>query len=256
MLASHLFEIVNQIQKDFQSRPSWVYLIWRPKLVKSQHSAEIVEIGNSVILSSNLFFSYHLQYIQLFCMCACVFVWHQLQHISSRRHKDRAAGKPAKPKFSPYTPTQRHQSFQSVSILLYLKPMLVIVKSSCRILCEMLKSWFCCTQDSRQTVCQQTSPLIFNLSSDLSSSTKDPGPDQTSGLMSHTASTLCCCCHAVTALLPSLPCLKFKPHPVSVSAPPPAAPAPVSWTHLFNTYTGSVFPLLTLSNSQWALNYS
>uniref|UniRef100_A0A667WQH4 Zinc finger protein 385D n=1 Tax=Myripristis murdjan TaxID=586833 RepID=A0A667WQH4_9TELE len=34
------------------------------------------------------------------------------QHISSRRHKDRAAGKPAKPKFSPYTPTQRHQGFQ------------------------------------------------------------------------------------------------------------------------------------------------
>ncbi|XP_026156122.1 zinc finger protein 385D-like isoform X1 [Mastacembelus armatus] len=31
------------------------------------------------------------------------------QHISSRRHKDRAAGKPAKPKFSPYPPTQRHQ---------------------------------------------------------------------------------------------------------------------------------------------------
>uniref|UniRef100_A0A3Q0SRY8 Zinc finger protein 385D n=1 Tax=Amphilophus citrinellus TaxID=61819 RepID=A0A3Q0SRY8_AMPCI len=39
------------------------------------------------------------------------------QHISSRRHKDRAAGKPAKPKFSPYTPTQRHQSFQAVSNL-------------------------------------------------------------------------------------------------------------------------------------------
>uniref|UniRef100_A0A3B1INL4 Zinc finger protein 385D n=1 Tax=Astyanax mexicanus TaxID=7994 RepID=A0A3B1INL4_ASTMX len=29
------------------------------------------------------------------------------QHISSRRHKDRAAGKPAKPKYSPYTKTQR-----------------------------------------------------------------------------------------------------------------------------------------------------
>lgn len=38
-----------------------------------------------------------------------------LQHISSRRHKDRAAGKPAKPKFSPYTLSQRHHSFQSVS---------------------------------------------------------------------------------------------------------------------------------------------
>ncbi|KAM3858466.1 zinc finger protein 385D-like [Diretmus argenteus] len=40
------------------------------------------------------------------------------QHISSRRHKDRAAGKPAKPKFSPYTSTQRHQSFQAVRLAL------------------------------------------------------------------------------------------------------------------------------------------
>ncbi|XP_037651397.1 zinc finger protein 385D-like isoform X3 [Sebastes umbrosus] len=40
------------------------------------------------------------------------------QHISSRRHKDRAAGKPAKPKFSPYTPTQHHQSFQAIRLAL------------------------------------------------------------------------------------------------------------------------------------------
>ncbi|XP_071401800.1 zinc finger protein 385D-like [Centroberyx affinis] len=40
------------------------------------------------------------------------------QHISSRRHKDRAAGKPAKPKFSPYTPTQRLHSFQAVRLAL------------------------------------------------------------------------------------------------------------------------------------------
>ncbi|XP_039977781.1 zinc finger protein 385D-like [Xiphias gladius] len=40
------------------------------------------------------------------------------QHISSRRHKDRAAGKPAKPKFSPYSPTQRHQSFQAIRLAL------------------------------------------------------------------------------------------------------------------------------------------
>nr|XP_046274015.1 zinc finger protein 385D-like isoform X2 [Scatophagus argus] len=40
------------------------------------------------------------------------------QHISSRRHKDRAAGKPAKPKFSPYTPSQRHQSFQGIRLAL------------------------------------------------------------------------------------------------------------------------------------------
>ncbi|KAM6899361.1 zinc finger protein 385D-like [Xenentodon cancila] len=40
------------------------------------------------------------------------------QHISSRRHKDRAAGKPAKPKFSPYTPTQRHHSLQAIRLTL------------------------------------------------------------------------------------------------------------------------------------------
>lgn len=44
------------------------------------------------------------------------------QHIGSRRHKDRAAGKPAKPKFSPYTSSQRHHSLQSVSALLFLPP--------------------------------------------------------------------------------------------------------------------------------------
>ncbi|MED6272986.1 hypothetical protein CHARACLAT_002214, partial [Characodon lateralis] len=40
------------------------------------------------------------------------------QHISSRRHKDRAAGKPAKPKFSPYTPTQQLQSLQAIRLTL------------------------------------------------------------------------------------------------------------------------------------------
>ncbi|XP_024917484.1 LOW QUALITY PROTEIN: zinc finger protein 385D [Cynoglossus semilaevis] len=34
------------------------------------------------------------------------------QHISSRRHKDRAAGKPAKPKYSPYTKPQKGQTKQ------------------------------------------------------------------------------------------------------------------------------------------------
>ncbi|XP_073703211.1 zinc finger protein 385D isoform X2 [Garra rufa] len=38
------------------------------------------------------------------------------QHISSRRHKDRAAGKPAKPKFSPYTKTQRGATKQTVKM--------------------------------------------------------------------------------------------------------------------------------------------
>uniref|UniRef100_A0A672SX96 Zinc finger protein 385D n=1 Tax=Sinocyclocheilus grahami TaxID=75366 RepID=A0A672SX96_SINGR len=36
------------------------------------------------------------------------------QHISSRRHKDRAAGKPDKPKYSPYTKTQRGATKQTV----------------------------------------------------------------------------------------------------------------------------------------------
>uniref|UniRef100_A0A1A8BMG0 Zinc finger protein 385D n=1 Tax=Nothobranchius kadleci TaxID=1051664 RepID=A0A1A8BMG0_NOTKA len=39
------------------------------------------------------------------------------QHISSRRHKDRAAGKPAKPKFSPYTPTLRHRGLPAILTL-------------------------------------------------------------------------------------------------------------------------------------------
>lgn len=38
------------------------------------------------------------------------------QHISSRRHKDRAAGKPAKQKYSPYSKTQKGQSKQPVSV--------------------------------------------------------------------------------------------------------------------------------------------
>ncbi|XP_063754690.1 zinc finger protein 385D-like isoform X1 [Eleginops maclovinus] len=55
------------------------------------------------------------------------------QHISSRRHKDRAAGKPAKPKFSPYTPTQRHQSFQAIHLALYKNPDLTKPLASCLI---------------------------------------------------------------------------------------------------------------------------
>uniref|UniRef100_A0AAY5JWN9 C2H2-type domain-containing protein n=1 Tax=Esox lucius TaxID=8010 RepID=A0AAY5JWN9_ESOLU len=38
------------------------------------------------------------------------------QHISSRRHKDRAAGKPAKPKYSPYSKTQKVQAKQPVKL--------------------------------------------------------------------------------------------------------------------------------------------
>lgn len=38
------------------------------------------------------------------------------QHISSRRHKDRVAGKPMKPKYSPYNKLQRSPSILAVSI--------------------------------------------------------------------------------------------------------------------------------------------
>lgn len=38
------------------------------------------------------------------------------QHISSRRHKDRAAGKPAKPKYSPYSKPQKGQSKQPLKL--------------------------------------------------------------------------------------------------------------------------------------------
>uniref|UniRef100_A0A3P8V253 Zinc finger protein 385D n=1 Tax=Cynoglossus semilaevis TaxID=244447 RepID=A0A3P8V253_CYNSE len=40
------------------------------------------------------------------------------QHISSRRHKDRAAGKPAKPKYSPYTKPQKGQTKQPIKLTL------------------------------------------------------------------------------------------------------------------------------------------
>nr|XP_015213030.1 PREDICTED: zinc finger protein 385D isoform X5 [Lepisosteus oculatus] len=40
------------------------------------------------------------------------------QHISSRRHKDRAAGKPPKPKYSPYNKSQRGTTAQSVKLAL------------------------------------------------------------------------------------------------------------------------------------------
>ncbi|XP_028281319.1 zinc finger protein 385D [Parambassis ranga] len=40
------------------------------------------------------------------------------QHISSRRHKDRAAGKPAKPKYSPYSKPQKGQPKQPIKLIL------------------------------------------------------------------------------------------------------------------------------------------
>ncbi|AWP21701.1 putative zinc finger protein 385D-like [Scophthalmus maximus] len=53
------------------------------------------------------------------------------QHIGSRRHKDRAAGKPAKPKFSPYTPTQHQQGFQAIRLAIRKKQDLTKPLSSC-----------------------------------------------------------------------------------------------------------------------------
>ncbi|TNM92736.1 hypothetical protein fugu_018138 [Takifugu bimaculatus] len=55
------------------------------------------------------------------------------QHISSRRHKDRAAGKPAKPKFSPYTSSQRHHSLQSIRLTLQKTQNLTKPLASCLI---------------------------------------------------------------------------------------------------------------------------
>ncbi|XP_060936849.1 zinc finger protein 385D [Limanda limanda] len=40
------------------------------------------------------------------------------QHISSRRHKDRAAGKPAKPKYSPYSKPQKGPTKQPITLTL------------------------------------------------------------------------------------------------------------------------------------------
>ncbi|XP_027868439.1 zinc finger protein 385D [Xiphophorus couchianus] len=44
------------------------------------------------------------------------------QHISSRRHKDRAAGKPAKPKYSPYSKPQKGQTKQPIKLILGKEP--------------------------------------------------------------------------------------------------------------------------------------
>uniref|UniRef100_A0AAQ4PPW1 Zinc finger protein 385D n=1 Tax=Gasterosteus aculeatus aculeatus TaxID=481459 RepID=A0AAQ4PPW1_GASAC len=53
------------------------------------------------------------------------------QHISSRRHKDRAAGKPAKPKFSPHAPVQHHQGLQAICLALQKKQDLTKPLASC-----------------------------------------------------------------------------------------------------------------------------
>ncbi|KAG7216482.1 hypothetical protein INR49_001968 [Caranx melampygus] len=47
-------------------------------------------------------------------------------HISSRRHKDRAAGKPAKPKYSPYSKPQKGQTKQPFSMTTAAPPLLAV----------------------------------------------------------------------------------------------------------------------------------
>lgn len=50
-----------------------------------------------------------------FIVSVLLLLW-LLQHISSRRHKDRVAGKPTKPKYSPYNKQQRSSLTVSVSL--------------------------------------------------------------------------------------------------------------------------------------------
>lgn len=138
---SHLFVLVIQLKTDFQTHPSWIFWISKSETTKYQHSAWIVKIGTWIwipLISSSLFKfpskgdcrpSFYVCSSFTRCLRLSEFIYlsvslslplFHFQHISSRRHKDRAAGKPAKPKFSPYSPTQRHQSFQAVSIPLFL----------------------------------------------------------------------------------------------------------------------------------------
>ncbi|XP_040910180.1 zinc finger protein 385D-like isoform X1 [Toxotes jaculatrix] len=84
---------------------------------------------------------------------------------------------------------------------------------------------------------------------DSAGSTEEPRPDQTSGLVSPTASAFHCRRHGHAAPLPSPACLKLEPCPVSESAPSPGTAASSPWTHLFNTHTSPVLSLLTQSTS-------
>uniref|UniRef100_A0A4W3J274 C2H2-type domain-containing protein n=1 Tax=Callorhinchus milii TaxID=7868 RepID=A0A4W3J274_CALMI len=78
------------------------------------------------------------------------------QHISSRRHKDRAAGKPPKPKYSPYNKLQRGTNALAVSACMIntaqaLIPKLIMGKVCCifsacsrlteRCICSCCNSW-------------------------------------------------------------------------------------------------------------------
>lgn len=141
---SHLFVPVSHIQKDFQTQPCMNILNLKVRTSKISTlclNSDQASFNSLFAYCSNLKAKVAVASFLLSApsLCCClrlsgfiylsVFPSPPLQHISSRRHKDRAAGKPAKPKFSPYTPTQRHQSFQAVStpLLLDLFSLLIIV---------------------------------------------------------------------------------------------------------------------------------
>ncbi|KAM9384965.1 zinc finger protein 385D-like isoform 3-T3 [Pholidichthys leucotaenia] len=75
--------------------------------------------------------------------------------------------------------------------------------------------------------------------------TEEPRPDQTSGLLSHTAPALSCRCHGFITPIPPPACLKLQPRPLSQPTPPTGAASSGTRTHLRSTHVSSVFPLLT-----------
>ncbi|CAL8398153.1 unnamed protein product [Gadus morhua 'NCC'] len=101
--------------------------------VKAKYAAAATAAGPTV---AALVASTGLQNMTFHCQICDVHVNSETQlkqHISSRRHKDRAAGKPAKPKFSPYPPTPREHGLQAVCLALRKEPDLAktLTSSTC-----------------------------------------------------------------------------------------------------------------------------
>lgn len=96
----------------------------KPKKIFTSAPHEYVHESRSQIQSDpiGVTLTLHFPLLVSMSLSVCLHAGPPPQHISSRRHKDRAAGKPAKPKFSPYSSSQRHHSLQSVSALLFLPP--------------------------------------------------------------------------------------------------------------------------------------
>ncbi|KAK0145895.1 Zinc finger protein 385D [Merluccius polli] len=94
--------------------------------VKAKYAAAAAGAGTTVASAASDASSTGLQNKTFHCEICDVHVNSETQlkqHISSRRHKDRAAGKPAKPKFSPYPPAQRQQhGLQAVRLALRKDP--------------------------------------------------------------------------------------------------------------------------------------